>query len=129
MKYWLCEFHEQNGEHEYKFRHIYNDKQLDDIGHEGDDYEYRILNHFFYQTMGAGDEDGGGYWTDDGCRIVRFDGMTQCFKKDFKVMEMCGVYKVGDNDLRLRWNEKEKYYEEYYEEKHRRQGASTIKHG
>ena len=32
--------------------------------------------------------------------------MTQCFKKDFKVMEMCGVYKVGDNDLRLRWNEK-----------------------
>ena len=44
-------------------------------------------------------------------------------------MEMCGVYKVGDNDLRLRWNDKEKYYEEYYEEKHRRQGASTIKHG
>ena len=35
MKYWLCEFHEQNGEAEYKHRHIYNDKQLDDIGHEG----------------------------------------------------------------------------------------------
>ena len=44
MKYWLCEFHEQNGEAEYKHRHIYNDKQLDDIGHEGDDYDYRILN-------------------------------------------------------------------------------------
>ena len=50
------------------YRHIYNDKQLDDIGHEGDDHEYRILNHFFNQTMDAGDEDGGGYWTDDGCR-------------------------------------------------------------
>ena len=51
MKYWLCEFHEQNGEAEYKHRHIYNDKQLDDIGHEGDDYDYRILNHFFYENI------------------------------------------------------------------------------
>jgi hypothetical protein len=116
----MCEFHEQNGEHEYTFRHIYNDKQLEDIGHEGDDHEYRILNHFFYQTMDAGDEDGGGYWTDDGCRIVRFDGMTQCFKKDFKVMEMCGVYKVGGDDLRLRWNKDDECYEEYYEEKNKR---------
>ena len=42
MKYWMCEFHEQNGEHEYTYRHIYNDQQLEDIGHEGDDHEYRI---------------------------------------------------------------------------------------
>jgi len=117
MKYWLCEFHEQNGEAEYKHRHIYNDKHLDDIGHEGDDYDYRILNHFFYENISKDDEEGGGYWTGDGCRVVRFDGMEQCYKKDFQVMQMCGVYRVGGNNLRLKWNDTNKCYDEYYEEK------------
>ena len=124
MKYWLCEFHEQNGEAEYTHRHIYNDKQLDDIGHEGDDYDYRILNHFFMENITKDDEEGGGYWTGDGCRIVRFDGMTQCYKKDFKVMSMCGVYYVGDN-IRLTWNKTTESYDEYREEKYRMKGAST----
>lgn len=124
MKYWLCEFHEQNGEAEYKHRHIYNDQQLDDIGHEGDDHDYRILNHFFLENITKDDEDGGGYWTGDGCRIVRFDGMTQCYKKDFKVMSMCGVYYVGDN-IRLTWNKTTESYDEYREEKYRMKGAST----
>ena len=70
------------------------------------------------------DEDGGGYWTGDGCRIVRFDGMTQCYKKDFKVMSMCGVYYVGDN-IRLTWNKTTESYDEYREEKYRLKGAST----
>ena len=65
MKYWLCEFHEQNGEAEYKHRHIYNDKQLDDIGHEGDDYDYRILNHFFMENITKDDEEGGGGASDE----------------------------------------------------------------
>jgi hypothetical protein len=124
MKYWLCEFHEQNGEAEYKHRHIYNDKQLDDIGHEGDDYDYRILNHFFMENITKDDEDGGGYWTGDGCRIVRFDGMTEVKKKDFKIMSMCGVYYVGDS-IRLTWNKTTESYDEYYEEKYRMKGAST----
>ena len=124
MKYWLCEFHEQNGEAEYKHRHIYNDKHLDDIGHEGDDYDYRILNHFFMENITKDDEEGGGYWTGDGCRIVRFDGMTQCYKKDSKIMSMCGVYYVGDS-IRLTWNKTTESYDEYYEEKYRMKGAST----
>lgn len=70
------------------------------------------------------DEDGGGYWTGDGCRIVRFDGMTQCYKKDFKIMSMCGVYYVGDS-IRLTWNKTTESYDEYYEEKYRMKGAST----
>ena len=125
MKYWLCEFHEQNGEAEYKHRHIYNDKQLDDIGHEGDDHDYRILNHFFFENITKDDEDGGGYWTGDGCRIVRFDGMTQCYKKDFKVMSMCGVYYVGDN-IRLTWNKTTESYDEYREEKKGRSKYKNI---
>jgi hypothetical protein len=129
MKYWMCEFHEQNGEHEYTFRHIYNDQQLEDLGHEGDDNDYNILSHFFYENISKDDEEFGAYWTGDMSRLVRFDGMTQCFKRDFKVMERCGVYRVGDNDLRLRWNKTNECYEEYYEEKYRRQGASTVKHG
>jgi len=124
MKYWLCEFHEQNGEAEYKHRHIYNDKQLDDIGHEGDDYDYRILNHFFMENITKDDEDGGGYWTGDGCRIVRFDGMVEVKKKDFKIMSLCGVYYVGDN-IRLTWNKTTESYDEYREEKYRVKGAST----
>jgi len=39
-------------------------------------------------------------------------------------MEMCGVYSVGK--ARIRWNKKDEYYEEYYEEKFRREGASTL---
>lgn len=124
MKYWLCEFHEQNGEHEYTYRHIYNDQQLDDIGHEGDDHDYRILNHFFIETITKDDEDGGGYWTGDGCRMVRFDGMVEVKKKDFKIMSMCGVYYVGDN-IRLTWNKTNECYDEYREEKYRLKGAST----
>ena len=120
----MCEFHERNGEHEYTFRHIYSDKNLEDIKHEGDDHEYRILSHFFHENLSLDDEDGSAYWTGDGCRLVRFDGMTQCFKKDFKVMEMCGVYSCGK--ARIRWNKKDEYYEEYYEEKFRREGASTL---
>jgi len=124
MKYWLCEFHEQNGEHEYTYRHIYNDQQLDDIGHEGDDHDYRILNHFFIENIKQDDEDGGGYWTGDGCRIVRFDGMIEVKKKNFKHYQMCGVYYVGDN-IRLTWNKTNECYDEYREEKYRVKGAST----
>ena len=124
MKYWLCEFHEQNGEHEYIYRHIYNDQQLDDIGHEGDDHDYRILNHFFIETITKDDEDGGGYWTGDGCRLVRFDGMIEVKKKNFKHYQMCGVYYVGDN-IRLTWNKTNECYDEYREEKYRVKGAST----
>lgn len=124
MKYWLCEFHEQNGEHEYTYRHIYNDQQLDDIGHEGDDHDYRILNHFFIENIKQDDEDGGGYWTGDGCRIVRFDGMVEVKKKNFKHYQMCGVYYVGDN-IRLTWNKTNECYDEYREEKYRVKGAST----
>jgi len=112
MKYWLCEFHEQNGEAEYKHRHIYNDKQLDDIGHEGDDHDYRILNHFFIENIKKDDEDGSGYWTGDGCRMVRFDGMIEVKKKNFKHYQLCGVYYVGDN-IRLKWNEDNECYDEY----------------
>ena len=124
MKYWLCEFHEQNGEHEYTYRHIYNDQQLDDIGHEGDDHDYRILNHFFIENIKKDDEDGGGYWTGDGCRLVRFDGMIEVKKKNFKHYQMCGVYYVGDN-IRLTWNKTTESYDEYREEKYRLKGAST----
>ena len=124
MKYWLCEFHEQNGEHEYTYRHIYNDQQLDDIGHEGDDHDYRILNHFFIENIKQDDEDGGGYWTGDGCRIVRFDGMIEVKKKNFKHYQICGVYYVGDN-IRLTWNKTTESYDEYREEKYRVKGAST----
>jgi hypothetical protein len=124
MKYWLCEFHEQNGEHEYTYRHIYNDQQLDDIGHEGDDHDYRILNHFFIENIKQDDEDGGGYWTGDGCRIVRFDGMIEVKKKNFKHYQICGVYYVGDN-IRLTWNKTNECYDEYREEKYRVKGAST----
>lgn len=112
MKYWMCEFHEQNGEHEYKYQHIYNDQQLDDIGHEGDDHDYRILNHFFIENIKKDDEDGSGYWTGDGCRIVRFEGMTEVKKKNFKHYQLCGVYYVGDN-IRLKWNEDNGCYDEY----------------
>ena len=112
MKYWMCEFHEQNGEHEYKYNHIYNDQQLEDIGHEGDDHDYRILNHFFIENIKKDDEDGSGYWTGDGCRIVRFDGMTEVKKKNFKHYQLCGVYYVGDN-IRLKWNEDNGCYDEY----------------
>ena len=124
MKYWLCEFHEQNGEHEYTYRHIYNDQQLDDIGHEGDDHDYRILNHFFIENIKQDDEDGGGYWTGDGCRIVRFDGMIEVKKKNFKHYQICGVYYVGDN-IRLTWNKTNECYDEYREEKYRVKRAST----
>jgi len=112
MKYWMCEFHEQNGEHEYKYQHIYNDQQLDDIGHEGDDHDYRILNHFFIENIKKDDEDGSGYWTGDGCRMVRFDGMIEVKKKNFKHYQLCGVYYVGDN-IRLKWNNDTECYDEY----------------
>lgn len=112
MKYWMCEFHEQNGEHEYRYNHIYNDQQLEDIGHEGDDHDYRILNHFFIENIKPDDEDGSGYWTGDGCRIVRFDGMTEVKKKNFKHYQLCGVYYEGDN-TRLKWNEENECYDEY----------------
>jgi len=88
MKYWMCEFHEQNGEHEYKYQHIYNDQQLDDIGHEGDDHDYRILNHFFIENIKKDDEDGSGYWTGDGCRMVRFENvMTNILIRKIKMTE------------------------------------------
>jgi len=124
MKYWMCEFHEQNGEHEYTFRHIYSDQHLDDIEHEGDDHDYRILNHFFFENITKDDEDGGGYWTGDGCRMVRFDGMVEVKKKDFKHYQLCGVYYVGD--VRLTWNETSESYEEYYEEKKGRSKYKNI---
>ena len=115
MKYWMCEFREQNGEDEYAHRHIYSDQHLEDIKHEGDDHDYRILSHFFHENLSLNDEESGSYWIANGCKLVRFEGMVEVKKKDFKVMELCGVYSVGGKDLRIRWNDKDDYYEEYYD--------------
>jgi len=44
--------------------------------------------------------------------MVRFDGMIEVKKKNFKHYQLCGVYYVGDN-IRLKWNEDNECYDEY----------------
>jgi hypothetical protein len=48
-KYYLCEFHEQNGEFEYTHHHVYSDEFLNKnkINISDDNNDVKLLNYFF----------------------------------------------------------------------------------
>jgi hypothetical protein len=48
-KYYLCEFHEQNGEFEYNHHHVYSDEFLNKnkINISDDNNDVKLLNYFF----------------------------------------------------------------------------------
>ena len=90
-KYYLCEFHEQNGEFEYNHYHVYSEKFLNKnkikIGDDNNDV--KLLNYFF-GNITEEDEDNGSYWTYE--RLVSYKGWEEIEQSELKTLEKGGIY-------------------------------------
>ena len=98
QKYWLCEFMTRSGEDEYYDRYIYSDKNLEDMGYEDDNDDYKILSQFFLQKIKKSDNNGwkGTYWKNCYTRLVSFQGMEEVKPSQLKMLSKAGVYVNGD---------------------------------
>jgi hypothetical protein len=93
-KYYLCEFHEQNGEFEYTHHHVYSDKVLKNMKVKIDDKEQKnndvkLLNHFF-GNISKDDKDGDAYWTYE--RLVSYTGFEEVKENELKTLEKGYIY-------------------------------------
>ena len=87
-KYYLCEFHEQNGEFEYTHHHVYSDEFLNNNKIKIDDAE-KLLNLFF-GNISEDDKDGESYWTYE--RLVSYKGFEEVEQAELKTLEKGGIY-------------------------------------
>ena len=87
-KYYLCEFHEQNGEFEYTHHHVYSDTFLNNNKIKIDDAE-KLLNLFF-GNISEDDKDGESYWTYE--RLVSYKGFEEVEQAELKTLEKGHIY-------------------------------------
>ena len=87
-KYYLCEFHEQNGEFEYTHHHVYSDEFLNNNKIKIDDAE-KLLNLFF-GNISEDDKDGESYWTYE--RLVSYKGFEEVEQSELKTLEKGHIY-------------------------------------
>ena len=93
-KYYLCEFHEQNGEFEYTHHHVYSNNFLDklkiNITNEDDSNDVKLLNWFF-GNISEDDKDGEDtYWTYE--RLVSYKGFEEVKQTELKTLEKGHIY-------------------------------------
>jgi restriction endonuclease S subunit len=93
-KYYLCEFHEQNGEFEYNHYHVYSDEFLNNhkikITNEDNSNDVKFLNWFF-GNVSEDDKDGEDtYWTYE--RLVSYKGFEEIEQSELKTLEKGGIY-------------------------------------
>ena len=91
-KYYLCEFHEQNGEFQYNHYHVYSEKFLNKnkINISGDNNDIKLLNFFFGEDLTEDDEDNGSYWTYQ--RLVSYEGWEEIEQSELKTLKKGGIY-------------------------------------
>jgi len=87
-KYYLCEFHEQNGEFEYTHHHVYSNEFLNKNKIKIDDDE-KLLNLFF-GNISEDDKDGDAYWTYE--RLVSYKGCEEVKQSELKTLEKGHIY-------------------------------------
>ena len=93
-KYYLCEFHEQNGEFEYNHYHVYSEEFLNNhkikITNEDNSNDVKLLNWFF-GNVSEDDKDGEDtYWTYE--RLVSYKGFEEVEQSELKTLEKGGIY-------------------------------------
>jgi hypothetical protein len=93
-KYYLCEFHEQNGEFEYNHYHVYSEEFLNNhkikITNEDNSNDVKLLNWFF-GNVSEDDKDGEDtYWTYE--RLVSYKGFEEIEQSELKTLEKGGIY-------------------------------------
>jgi hypothetical protein len=93
-KYYLCEFHEQNGEFEYNHHHVYSEEFLNNhkikITNEDNSNDVKLLNWFF-GNVSEDDKDGEDtYWTYE--RLVSYKGFEEVEQSELKTLEKGGIY-------------------------------------
>ena len=93
-KYYLCEFHEQNGEFEYNHYHVYSEEFLNNhkikITNEDNSNDVKFLNWFFGKVS-EDDKDGEDtYWTYE--RLVSYKGFEEIEQSELKTLEKGGIY-------------------------------------
>ena len=93
-KYYLCEFHEQNGEFEYNHYHVYSDEFLNNhkikITNEDNSNDVKFLNWFF-GNVSEDDKDGEDtYWTYE--RLVSYKGFEEIEQSELKTLEKGHIY-------------------------------------
>jgi hypothetical protein len=93
-KYYLCEFHEQNGEFEYNHHHVYSEEFLNNhkikITNEDNSNDVKLLNWFF-GNVSEDDKDGEDtYWTYE--RLVSYKGFEEIEQSELKTLEKGGIY-------------------------------------
>jgi len=98
-KYYLCDFFKRCGEDENTYHYIFSDKNIKDMGYNGEDDDHKILSQFFLQRIYKKDRDTFSpnmYWTNDGMSLVRFDGMEEVKPSEFSTLQKAKVYVCGD---------------------------------
>jgi hypothetical protein len=93
-KYYLCEFHEQNGEFEYNHYHVYSEEFLNKnkikITNEDNSNDVKLLDYFF-GNISEDDKDGEDtYWTYE--RLVSYKGFEEVEQSELKTLEKGGIY-------------------------------------
>jgi len=93
-KYYLCEFHEQNGEFEYNHYHVYSEEFLNNhkikITNEDNSNDVKLLNWFF-GNVSEDDKDGEDtYWTYE--RLVSYKGFEEVEQSELKTLEKGHIY-------------------------------------
>ena len=97
-KYFLFEFHEQNGELEYTHNHIYSDTFLKNAGinikneddHNVDKNKTKLLSYFF-GNISEDDNDGDDhYWINE--RLVSYEGFEEIKKSELKTLQKGRIY-------------------------------------
>ena len=93
-KYYLCEFHEQNGEFEYNHYHVYSEEFLNNhkikITNADNSNDVKFLNWFF-GNVSEDDKDGEDtYWTYE--RLVSYKGFEEIEQSELKTLEKGGIY-------------------------------------
>ena len=93
-KYYLCEFHEQNGEFEYNHYHVYSEEFLNNhkikITNEDNSNDVKFLNWFF-GNVSEDDKDGEDtYWTYE--RLVSYKGFEEVEQSELKTLEKGHIY-------------------------------------
>jgi len=97
-KYYLFEFHEQNGEFEYTHHHIYSDTFLKGVGinikneneHNAEKKQTKLLSYFF-GNISEDDNDGDDhYWINE--RLVSYEGFEEVKESELKTLEKGHIY-------------------------------------
>jgi len=93
-KYYLCEFHEQNGEFEYNHYHVYSDEFLKELGIDEiehiDLHQCKLLNQFFGNIEESNNNGNDDYWTHG--RLVSYVGLREIKKQELRTFEKGDIY-------------------------------------